>query len=233
MGIEELKRQLAEGKITKEEFAAALKKLLEAGTIKQEEHDAAIKASTDGGGGNPDEPGGNKAPTLEEIQKMIQSETDRVRTEYAQKLKDAQIEVDKLKTDKMTEEQKADFERKKWETEKAQKEAELNNREIALHTIDKLTEAKLPLSFKSFLAGPSKEDTDKIVADFATLWQTEIKAAVDAKFKENGGDPPGNKGGNKPPKTWKEMNLTEQGNLYRDNPDQARELAKASGVKLR
>lgn len=234
MNIEALRNQLKEGKITKEQFAAELKKLLDAETITQEDHDAAIKAADEDGGGDPkDPPGGEKGPSLEEIQKMIQSETDKVRTEYTTKLKESQTELERLKTEKMTDEQKAEHERQKWETEKAEKEKELNNREIALHTVDKLTDAKLPLSFKSFLAGPSKEDTDKIVADFSTLWQQEIKAAVEAKFKENGGDPPGNKGGGKGPKKWNEMNLTEQGQLYRDNPDKARELAKADGVNLR
>ncbi|MFL6558088.1 MAG: SHOCT domain-containing protein, partial [Bacillus sp. (in: firmicutes)] len=75
MGIEALKQQLTEGKVTKEQYAAELKKLLDAGTITQEEHDEAVKFE----GKAEDKP-----LTATEIQAMIkaesQKEADRVRT---------------------------------------------------------------------------------------------------------------------------------------------------------
>lgn len=222
MNIEALKKQLADGEITQEQFAAELKKLLDAGTITQEEHDVAAKV-------DPGNPGGGMS--AEEIKKLLQSETDKIRTEYAKKLKAEQDKLDELKKEKMSEEEKAKFERNKLEKELKDRESALNAREVALHTIDKLTEAKLPLSFKDFLVGQTKEDADKNIASFQTAWQAAIKAEVDAKFKENG-DNPGKRQGGGTTKKWSEMTLTEQGKLLIENPDLAKSLAKSAGVVL-
>ena len=222
MGIEALKKQLAEGTITQEEFLAELKKLLEAGSITQEEHDATVK--TDNGAG------GNGGMSAEEIRKLIQSETDKVRTEYANKLKAEKEEKEKLLKEKMSDEEKAKYERDKLINDLKEREAALSAREVALHTIDKLTEAKLPLAFKDFLVGASKEDADKNISAFQTAWQTAIKAEVDEKFKQGGSNPPG-KGG-QPTKKWSEMTLTERGKLLVENPGLAKTLAAASGEVL-
>ena len=232
MGIEALKKRLSEGTITVEQYKAELKKLLDAGTITQEEHDA---ATTFEGQKKDDAP-----LTADQIQAMIadavkkaeQSAGDKVRTEYSEKLKKEQEEKERLLKEKMTEEQKAQFEREKYERDLAEREAAINAREVELHTIDKLTEAKLPLSFKSFLVSGSKEDAEKNVAAFSDAWQSAIKEAVDAKFKENGDDPTKRKQSGPTSKTWNEMTLTERGKLFRENPQSARELAKAAGINL-
>ena len=221
MTIAELKAKLASGELTQEQFAAELKKLLDAGTITQEDHDAAIKG--DGGAGG--------QMTAEDIKKLIQSETDKVRTEYAKKLKAEQDEKDRLLKEKMSDEEKAKFERDKLQKDLEERERTLNAREVALHTIDKLTEAKLPLSFKDFLVGQSKEDADKNIEAFKVAWQTELKAAIEAKFKDSGSNPPG-QGGGTPQKKWSEMTLTEQGKLVSENPSLAKSLAAAAGIVL-
>ena len=231
MNIEALKQQLSEGKITQEQFAAELKKLLDAGTITQEEHDAAGKA-------DPGQAGG--ALTTEQVQAMIadavkkaeQSAGDRVRTQYSQQQKDLQDELEKLKTEKMTAEQQAEYKRQKLEKDLKDREDALNVREVALHTIDKLTEAKLPLAFKAFLVGQTKEDADTNIAAFQTAWQTALKEAVDAKFKDGGDDPAKRKQGGAGQKKWSEMTLTEQGKLLVENPGLAKTLAAASGETL-
>jgi Domain of unknown function (DUF4355)/Short C-terminal domain len=220
MNIEALKKQLADGEITQEQFAAELKKLLDAGTITQEDHDGAINP-----GGNPGGTGGGM--TEEQIKKLIQSETDKVRTEYNKKLKAEQDEKERLLKEKMSDEEKAKFEKDKLEKDLAEREAALNAREVALHTIDKLTEAKLPLSFKDFLVGQSKEDADKNIAAFQTAWQAAIKAEVDAKFKDHGGNPGKGQGGSGTTvNPWKQetFNLTRQAQLLRDEPELAKQL---------
>lgn len=226
MGIEALLQQLAEGKITKEQFLAELKKLLESGVIKQEEHDeAAKKATENNGGGNG---GGTGGLTLEQVQKMIQSESDKVRTEYSTKLKAAQDELDKLKTDKMSAEELAAHQAKQL----AEREAKLLEREVALHTVDQLREKQLPLEFRDILAGATVEQTDERIKAFATQWQLALDNAVNARFKEIGGDPGKGKGGGSDTKKWSEMTLTEQGNLYKTDKEKAVKLAAAEGIKL-
>jgi hypothetical protein len=235
MGIEALKKQLQEGTLTQEQFAAELKKLLDAGTITQEEHDAALKTDQSQGG----QAGG--ALTAEQVQAMIaeavkkaeQSAGDRVRTEYAAKLKAEQEEKERLLKEKMSDDQKAQFEKEKYERELKAREDAIAAKEVALHTIDKLTEAKLPLSFKDFLVGQSKEDADKNIAAFQTAWQAAIKAEVDAKFKDNGGNPGrGQGGGAAVVNPWKQdsFNLTKQAQILRDDPALAKQLMAAAGV---
>jgi hypothetical protein len=229
MNIEALKQQLAEGKITQEQFAAELKKLLEAGTITQEEHDAAAKVDPGTGGGtlNAEQV---QAMIAEAVKKAEQSAGDKVRTEYAAKLKAEQDKLDELRKAKMSDEEKAKFEKEKFEKELKEREDALNMREVALHTIDKLTEAKLPLSFKDFLVSGTKEDAEKNIIAFQTAWQAAIKAEVETKFKQGGGKPPGGQGATS--KKWAEMTLTEQGKLLKENPEQAKALALAAGVIL-
>lgn len=232
MGIEALKQQLAEGKITKEQFAASLKELLDAGTITQEAHDEAAKTEP---GGN--QSGGNQEPAFSEsqlaaIQKMMQSEADKVRTKAAADKKALEDELTNLKTAKMTDDEKAQFERDRLTKELGEREAALTKREVELHTIDKLTAAELPLTFKPFLMGATKEDAEKNVEAFGTAWQAAIKAEVEKKFKDNGDDPSNRNKGGGGAKTWKELNLTEQGKLYAENKQKAIDLAKASGVSL-
>jgi hypothetical protein len=233
MGIEALKQQLAEGKITKEQFAAELKKLLDAGSITQEEHDAAAKTDDGGGGGGSLTAEQVQAMIAEAVKKAEQSAGDKVRTEYAAKLKAEQEEKERLLKEKMSDEEKAKFEKEKYEKELKDREDRIAAREVELHTIDKLTEAKLPLTFKPFLVGQSKEDADKNIAAFQTAWQTEVKAAVDAIFKEKGGNPGGGKGGGgstvKNPWLKDSFNLTRQAQILKDDPDLAQQFMAQAG----
>jgi uncharacterized protein YnzC (UPF0291/DUF896 family) len=232
MGIEALKAQLAEGKITKEQFAAELKKLLEAGTIDQAAHDAAITASS----ATVVDPAKTDFTDeqLKQIQKLMQSEADKVRTKAAADKKILEDQLDALKTEKMSAEDKAKFNQEKLQKDLDEREKTLNARVVELHIVDKLTEATLPLSFKKFLVGETTEAADANITAFAAAWQTEIEAAVAARFKENGGDPPGGKGGGNPGvKKWNDMTLTEQSALYVADSAKARELAKAAGITLK
>lgn len=236
MGLEELRNSLAEGKLTKEQFQAEVKKLLDAGTITQEVYDAEIK------GIDSDDEEDEESLSKSAVEKMIaeaveaakQSAADQVRTEYSQKLKDAEAEKERLMKEKMTEEERAKYEREEYEKKLTEREAALNAREVEIHTTDKLIELKLPMTFKPFFVSSTKEEADKNVELFAAAWQSEIEKAVEAKFKENGTDP-GGKGGGKGgahSKKWDDMTLTEQGKLFREEPEKAKKLAAAAGVKL-
>ncbi len=237
MTIEQLKQKLADGELTQEQYQAELKNLLENESITQEEHDAATNYDGgDGGDGNrsnPDE-GGNGGLTQEQVEKMIQSATDKIRTEKSQELKEKQKEIDELKKEKMTEEQRAEYERKQWEQEKAEKEKELQQREVALHTVDKLQEKQIPLKFKDFLAGESVEKTDENIESFGKVFQEELSKAVDERFKQQGGDPGANKkrgGSGAIDNPWKSetFNLTKQAQIMKDDPDLAKRLQAEAG----
>jgi hypothetical protein len=232
MTIEQLRAQLAAGTITLEQFKAKAKELLAAdlatGKLTQADYDAqsaAIDAEGSGGGG-----GGGL--TKEDIQKMIQSETDKVRTQYTKQLKDAEEALDKIKREKMTAEELAADNLKKAQTELANKEAALLAREVALHTVDQLKAKDLPLEFRDILAGADVATTDARIAAFKTQWDSAIKAAVEQRFKENGTNPNNNKGGAAGGENpWKSetFNLTKQGKILEENPELAKQLMAAAG----
>lgn len=181
---------------------------------------------------NPEDKGGEPTPedkplTMEEVQRMIQSETDKVRTEYSQKLKDAKAEAERLAKEKMSEEEKAEFERQKLQKELQEKEQALLERELNLKAIDLLTEAKMPLTFKEFVVGADEETTKAKVKTLKTLWTEELEKAVKERFKEKGRDPHNPRGDDdatKNPWSKEHFNLTEQGRLLRDNPELAKQL---------
>lgn len=169
----------------------------------------------------------DKPLTTEEIQKMIQSATDKVRTEYSKKLKEAQAEAERLAKEKMSEEEKAEFERQKLQDELTEKEQALLERELNLQAIDLLTEAKMPLTFKEFVIGADEETTKTKVKTLKTLWAEELEKAVQERFKEKGREPHNPSGGGdgeKNPWSKEHFNLTEQGRLLRENPELAKQL---------
>ncbi len=162
--------------------------------------------------------------TMEDVQRMIQSETDKVRTEYSKKLKEAQAEAEKLAKEKMTEEEKAEFERQKLQKELVEKEQALLERELNLKAIDLLTEAKMPLAFKDFVIGQDEETTKAKVATLKNLWNTAIEQAVKEKFKEKGRNPHDTSGGGdttKNPWSKEHFNLTEQARILKQDPELA------------
>lgn len=236
--LKQLLEDLKAGKITLEQYKAqakaVLSKALTDKAIDQAEHDKqvqAVDAETGSGAGG----GGSGGLTLEEVQRMIQSETDKVRGDYSKKLKDAEEALEKIKREKMTEEERAQADREKAARDLKEREDALNAREVALHTVEVLTAKGLPLQFRDFLAGSNKEETDKRVVDFETAWAKALKEAVEAKFKDGGSDPnkgKGGGGGDKNPFSKEHFNLTEQGKIIKENPTLAKQYATAAGVTL-
>lgn len=236
MNFEELKRQLADGKITLEQFKVELKKLLEAKSITQEQYDMALKGGENTG---VDSTG---ILTQEQVQKMIeeatakasQSAADQVRTEYSKKNKELQDKLDEITKSKMSEEEKAKFEREKLEKELLEREQALKLREVALHTVDKLRELELPLEFRDILAGQDIEATNQRIEVFRQQWQKALNSAVEERFKQNGGDPGRGQQqtGEKNPWSKEHWNRTEQGKIYAADRAKAIKLAAEAGQVL-
>lgn len=233
MNLEQLKAQLKDGTITKEQFKEELKKLLEAGTIDQATHDAAV-AETEEDPGNQN-PGGFTPEQMAAIQKMVQGAGDQVRTQMTKDKKALEDELERVKTEKMTAEQKAEYDRQKAAQDIADREAALTTKEVALHTVEVLTNLKLPMEFKVFTEkATSKEDAENLLKTLSTAFNAAIQQAVNDRFKGAGnGNPPGGAGGGgNTAKTWKQMTLTEQGQAFAKDPEAARALAAADGMKL-
>lgn len=239
MDLKALREALKAGSITlaqfKEQAKAWLAAQLASGAMTQEDHDkevAAVESETDPAGG-----GGSMTP--EEVAAMLekerQSAADKVRTEMSNKLKAAEAELEKIRREKMTEEERLKDDMAKAQQALEDQKAELNRQRVELHTITSLAKAGIDDRFKGFLAGATIEETDERIKDFQSVWAVALKEAVEKKFKDNGGDPNRNNGGGAGGQVnpWKPetLNLTKQAEIQRTNPELAKTLKAAAGVK--
>jgi hypothetical protein len=131
----------------------------------------------------------DKPLSKEDVQKLIQSETDRVRTEYSKKLKALETEKEKLVKEKMSEEEIKALELKKAQDAIAQKERELNSQLLKLKAIDMLKEEGLDIEFKDYVLGEDEETMKTRIKVFKKQWDTAINKAVEAKFQNNSRSP--------------------------------------------
>jgi hypothetical protein len=131
---------------------------------------------------------GTKALSLEDVQKMIQSETDKIRTEYSKKLKDKDKELEDTKKEKMTEQEKAEYELGQLKENLSQRELQLLDKELTLKIVDLLKESELPLDAKDFLKGKDEESTIKNIESFKSIFNSALEVAVQNRFKDSGKD---------------------------------------------
>lgn len=149
--------------------------------------------SNDKGGGDKGAGSGENVPlTAEAVQKMIQAETDRVRTEYSKKMRKIEDEKDALIKDKMSESEKKDFELQKREREIREAESRLLQSNIEIEATNALSAAEIPLSFKEFVVGDSVEKTKEKVTNLQKLWKSAVDAEVEKRFAAGGRVPPKN-----------------------------------------
>lgn len=166
---------------------------------------------------------------LEIIKKMVQSETDKVRTKYVKKVKELEEEKNELLTAKMTVEEKAEHDRKVREKELAEKERELSAKENRLYAIDALKKSEMPLDFLEFVVGADEGDTDTKIATLSQLWTKALNKAISERMKGIGRKP--GSGDGQPAAITKEqfakMKYTEKLALRKENPQLYAELTKA------
>lgn len=127
--------------------------------------------------------------TEETVKKLIQSETDRVRTKYSQDLKAAQEQIESLQKEKMTAAQVREYEQKQLTERLAAKEKELNDKEVGIHARDKLIEEGLDISFVDFVKAGDKEKTDERIKLLKLKFNESLAKAIEDKLKEHGRDP--------------------------------------------
>lgn len=133
-----------------------------------------------------------KTYTEEELQKLLQSETDKrvsealktnrekLEAEFQQRLEEEKNKV--KETAHMTAEEKAraEFEAEKeaWEREKA----EFERQKLELATTKKLAEEGLPSEFALLVLGADEEDTNKNIEAFKEQWKNSLEKAVNERL---------------------------------------------------
>lgn len=230
MNKEELDRLLAAGEITQEEYNAKLAELDadQQGQKTQEQQIQELLQSD-----------AVKTAIASQIQAASQAEADRVRTEYAKKLKakDAELEAERIA--KMTGEERAKAELEQERKALEEERAELHRIKIESAATTALAETNLPLELKQFVLGENEQDVKNRATTLADYLNKAIQNGVDkgveAEFAKHGYKPGGSQqqsSADKNPWSKEHFNLTEQGRLFKGNPEKARQLAAQHGYKL-
>lgn len=185
-----------------------------------------------------DDPKDPKTFTQAELDKLLQSETDKRVTEalktsrakweeeYKEKLERERKEAERLAKLSAEDKEKELLEKSKREIEERERAIKL--KELKLDAIDILAEKKLPIKFADMLIGDNAENTLANIKVFETSWQEAIDLAVKEKLK---GATPKAGGSDVVKNPWKDdtFNLTEQGRLLRDDPELAKKLKAEAG----
>lgn len=140
------------------------------------------------------------------VNKYVQSETDKVRTDYSKKLKDANDEITRLKPVEKSETEKALEERI---SALEAREREIANKEKAMTIADKLKAKELPSELAKYLN--VGEDVDKTIEELGSVF---------GNYFLNGTNKPGNHQTNKgiTKEDFKKMSYAERAKLYSENP---------------
>lgn len=222
MSIDELKALLDSGAITKEQFLAMAKAVDP--NYKEEEPDP-----------NPN-PDPEPSPDL---QKLIQSAVDRATNKIGNENKKLREQLEALKKSKLTDAEAAELERQEREDALAEREKALQDEKNRWYAMRAIKKAGLDdggdnaLELVEFVLGADEAAIDEKVKAFGGLVKKFVKAEVDKTFKQHGRDPGqggGGAGGNNP---WakESYNITQQMMLEATNPELAKQLKAAAGIK--
>ena len=149
--------------------------------------------------------------TQTELDKKIQSETDKVRTKYSEQIKNLEAKVKEL-TPVQKSEAELDLEKRLAAVEAREKAATLN---------DSLKANGISNEMAKYL----KDDVD--VSALAETLKSIVGAEVDKHLTEEGFVPTGHKSGNPLTKEdFKKMNMSEKERLYAENPDLYKSLSR-------
>ena len=140
----------------------------------------------------PNEAPAEKTENQIDLDKVVQSAKDQVRTEYSKKFKALESELESLRKEKMTADEIKALERKQFEERLTQKERDLNDKEISIRVRDLLAQESLPGSLAEYLKGDTVDNTEKRVKAFKKEFQKALEVAVEDRMKAVGRDP--NKG---------------------------------------
>jgi hypothetical protein len=128
--------------------------------------------------------------TLEAVKKMIQSETDRVRTEYSRKLKESEAEKEELQKERMTEKERAKFELEQEKRKNAETAAELARRELALERANIVSELAIPKDLAQFVNGKDRADILDNAKSLMTAVDKAVRDGINKKLATDSGPAP-------------------------------------------
>lgn len=143
-----------------------------------------------------------KTYTEEEVQKKIQSESDKRVTEALKTAKEnwkkelEEEEKEKQRLAKLSEKERVNEDLQKKEKEIAELNAKLNLVNLERDTEDRLAEENIPREFKTFLMGSDAESTNENIKAFKPIFEDLVQKQVEERLK--GKTPSGASKGDKP-----------------------------------
>ena len=217
MTLEELKKQLEEGKLTQEQFDEMVRILgLEL---------------------NPD-PDPEPQPEQDDIDKLIEKAVDLATNKLGNENKALREKLEKLKKTKLSAEEIAEEERREKETALAEREAAVKaaeNRMFALKQIKKIgldSGDETAIQIVDLVMGEDEDAISENVSALKKLVDSLVAVEVDKAFKSTGRVPgKGKSGGTQNnPFSKDTYTLTEQMRLLQENPELAEQLKMEAGV---
>ena len=130
-----------------------------------------------------------KPLTREMVQKMIQSENDKIRTEYTKKLKAVETEKEEILKKQMSEDEKRQYELDQLQKQLQEKEQAITHKEMTIKTVDLLKANDMPIEFRDFITATNEEELTEKITKLKTLWSDAIKTAVQGTFQAGGREP--------------------------------------------
>jgi hypothetical protein len=167
-----------------------------------------------------------KTYTQDELNKMLQSETDKRVTEalktskekwqqeYEKKIEAEKKEAVRLAT--LSAEEKRIEEQKQYQIKLEEREKEVKLRELKLDTIALLQEESLPVQFSEFLIGQDAELTNENIKQFKKHFSEAVESAVNERIK---GKTPSSGSTSFAEKKLADMTSQERIELRKSNPE--------------
>lgn len=162
--------------------------------------------------------------TDKRISKALETAKVSWQEEANQRIEQAKTEGEKLA--KMTADKKAEYERDQRDKEISTREAKINERELRASAYEQLASKGLPKDLISTLNFTDAASCEASIMAVETSFSDAVQQAVDERLKKSVDKPLGgatDKSSNNPFKAGS-INLTEQGRLLRDEPEQAKKL---------
>lgn len=177
-----------------------------------------------------------KTYTQDELDKLLQAETDRKTTKALETAKakweeefKSKIENDRSETEKLAKLSEAERieaiwkkKEQEWETERLQNQTE----KLEAQTIKELSFSGLPTEFASYLLADNAESIKQNIDTFKLKWSEALEKAVDERIKSTGSTP---QSSNKQASAYTKeqlakMNYHERAKVVAENPDLLKQL---------
>lgn len=163
-----------------------------------------------------------KTYTQEEVDAMLQAETDRRVTAALKKQKDKLDEANKLAN--MSQDEKRDYEYNQKLSELEKREQELAKKELVMETEKQLGEKGLPTEASQFIVAVDAEQTKANIKAFEKMFNKAVEAEINKRIST--GAPKMGTGTTQAitAEQWKKMNVQQQAEVFRTNPELYRQL---------